>query len=276
MVEIDLTTLQGWSDLADGIYNITVGATAQGYERIKVSEPVQITKGNPQPVETGYILFSSSESFNLYTYGYVATWDGTLEYSEDGTNWTVWDGTNMIGGSTTLYLRGTSNTYISGAAGTTGRFVIAGTNVSCSGNIENLLDYQTVLNGNHPAMASKCFNYLFRDCQALITTPSHGGITNVSNCYSYMYRDCINITTLPKLYATNIESSCYRYMFSGCSNIKLSTTQDSEYVNEYRIPFIGEGTGGGSAVGNMFMSTGGTYTGDPQINTTYYTSNQLV
>jgi hypothetical protein len=66
-------------------------------------------------------------------------------------------------------------------------------------------------------------------------------------------------------------------MFSGCSSIKLSTTKTGEYVNKYRIP-SGTATGvtATNALGSMFKNTGGTFTGTPTINTTYYTSNEIV
>ena len=53
--------------------------------------------------------------------------------------------------------------------------------------------------------------------------------------------------------------------------------QVSEYVNSYRIPAIGTGTDGGISTKNfMFSNTGGTWTGEPDLNTTYYTSNTIV
>ena len=67
-------------------------------------------------------------------------------------------------------------------------------------------------------------------------------------------------------------------MFSGCTNIKLSTTQTGEYQTAYRIPKSGTGTTATDTLQNMFAGTGGTFTGTPNINTTYYlsTSNTVV
>ncbi|WP_431768000.1 dockerin type I repeat-containing protein [Ruminococcus albus] len=50
----------------------------------------------------------------------------------------------------------------------------------------------------------------------------------------------------------------------------LSTTQTSEYSVEYKIPASGEGTTPSLALVEMFGGTGGTFTGTPVINTTYY------
>ena len=62
-------------------------------------------------------------------------------------------------------------------------------------------------------------------------------------------------------------------MFQGCTSLKLSTTQTGEYTQEYRIPSSGTGTTASNALTNMFVSTGGTFTGTPEINTTYYLSS---
>ena len=65
-------------------------------------------------------------------------------------------------------------------------------------------------------------------------------------------------------------------MFKGCTKIKLSRSQTGEYPTEYRIPTSGTGTIALDALTEMFMDTGGTFTGTPNINTTYYTSNTVV
>jgi hypothetical protein len=69
---------------------------------------------------------------------------------------------------------------------------------------------------------------------------------------------------------------CYNYMFRGCTNIKLAISKSREYDKEYRIPKSGNGVTATRALDNMFMQTGGTFTGTPSINTTYYTSNTIV
>ena len=52
--------------------------------------------------------------------------------------------------------------------------------------------------------------------------------------------------------------------------IKLSATQTDTYTKEYRIPATGAGTTATNALSGMFTLTGGTFTGTPKINTTYY------
>jgi hypothetical protein len=62
-------------------------------------------------------------------------------------------------------------------------------------------------------------------------------------------------------------------MFNGCDNIKLATTQTEEYTIPYRIPTEGTGTVGTDSTKEMFKSTGGTFTGTPALNKTYYLHN---
>ena len=62
-------------------------------------------------------------------------------------------------------------------------------------------------------------------------------------------------------------------MFSGCTSLKLSATKTEEYTIKYRTPMSGEGTTATGALTDMFGGTGGTFTGTPEINTTYYLSS---
>ena len=73
-----------------------------------------------------------------------------------------------------------------------------------------------------------------------------------------------------------LANNCYSSMFNGCTKIKLSTTQTGEYQTPYRIPTTGAGTNVAYSLINTFANTGGTFTGTPEINKTYYTSNTVV
>lgn len=364
----------------------------------------------------GAIEFSSALPFSVSK---PMNWDGTTEYLVNGTTWTTWDGSSVsstpTGTNYVLYLRGTGNTYFSGSTNSDGmKFVSSGT-ISISGNIENLLDYQTVANNQHPSMAERCFQYLFMgctnlssvdpdflsatslsnycyyymfngcsgltqlprlpaaslaqycyanmfqscsglieisagqlpattlathcydrmfaNCSNLVTVPSTllpattlatycysymflsctslvslpagflpattmqsycyesmfrscSGLTTLPNgllssttlatyCYRYMFYGCTLLADLPTLAATSLKTSCYQYMFGNCSVIELSTTQVDDYQTPYRIPSSGTGTTASNALANTFNGTGGTFTGTPTINTTYYTSNTV-
>ena len=258
-----------------------------------------------EPITT-YLSFIGNEDFTLKTGNTTKNWDGTLEYSTDTTTWNTWDGTEISSVGSKLYLRGTGNTKITGGDSPDYSFVFTGTDaleIACKGNIENLLDYETVSAGNHPTMASYCYYAMFNGlslttapelpattladhcydnmfywCSLLTTAPELPATTLARNCYDSMFRGCTSLKTAPALPATTLAEACYRNMFNGCTKIKLSTTQTGEYQTVYRIPKSGAGTTATNALMDMFSGTGGTFTGAPSINTTYYlsTSNTVV
>ena len=328
-----------------------------------------------------YLTFSSPSSFTLAVNDATKHWDGTLEYSTDASTWSTWDGTTTLSSATSgsdnvLYLRGIGNTVITGKSNSY-KWVLTGSNIACTGNIENLLDYETVESGAHPTMAvycyyymfdgctgltqapalpattmkghcysrmfygctgltqapalpattlaaycyeymfysctsltqapalpattvaSYCYAYMFRGCTGLTQAPALPATTMITYCYSnmfdgctgltqapalpatkvaescykYMFRGCTSLTQVPALPATNLKRECYSNMFDGCTSLKLSSTQTGEYTQEYRIPSSGTGTTATNALVEMFTGTGGTFTGTPEINTTYYLSN---
>ena len=199
---------------------------------------------------TNYLTFSSPDPFSIS----VATpgWNGKLYYSTDTKTWAEWTGIKVnateADGPYALYFAGVGNTKISG--GSSYKWTLNGSNISCTGNIESLLDYETVEAGQHPTLAD--------------------------HCYSYMFNGCTSLTTAPSLPATTLADYCYYGMFNSCTKIKIAVSKSSEYNKEYRIPKSGYGETAWIALDNMFTQTGGTFTGTPSINTTYYTSNTIV
>ena len=305
------------------------------------------------------LSFIGNEDFTLKTNNTTKNWDGTLEYSTDATNWNTWNGTEISSVGNNLYLRGTGNTKITGSSTNSidYKFVFTGTDalkIACKGNIESLLDYETVSAGGHPTMANycyasvflgctslttapalpattltdncydgmfygctslttapelpatmltddcymsmfqgctslttapelpattlaeRCYAYMFGDCTSLTTAPELPATTLATDCYGGMFYGCTSLTTAPELPATTLAIYCYGSMFRGCTKIKMSSTKTGEYQTAYRIPKSGTGTTASDALTGMFASTGGTFTGTPEINTTYYTSNTVV
>ena len=374
MAETYSTLAALFTDIADAIREKT-GTTAT-----IVADDFPDAIRNVLQVKT-YLTFSSPSSFTLKVNDTTKHWNGTLEYSTDTSNWSTWDGTTTLSSATSgsdnvLHLRGTGNTVITGDNNSY-KWVLTGSDIACTGNIENLLDYATVESGNHPTMANYCYRYMFRDCTSLTRAPALSATTLSTYCYSNMFQgctgltqapalpattladdcyndmfygctgltqapalpattlknycyqsmfractsltqapvlpattladycyndmfysctgltqapalpattlknycyqgmfyDCTSLTQVPALSATKLKNYCYRYMFQGCSKIKLSSTQTDEYTQEYRIPSSGTGTTATNALTYMFISTGGTFTGTPAINTTYYLSN---
>ena len=127
-------------------------------------------------------------------------------------------------------------------------------------------------------LAHSCYQLMFYGCTALTQAPALPATTLADYCYSSMFSGCSSLTQAPELPATSLANNCYESMFSGCTALKLSSTKTVEYAQEYRIPTTGTGTTATDALTNMFVSTGGTFTGTPAINTTYYlsTDNMIV
>ena len=278
-----------------------------------------------------YLTFSSpAGEFTLNVFRGEKLWDGALFWSTDAASWTAWDGEAVrrsAGGK--LHLRGTGNSVISGPGqqGEPAEQWEASGPVHCSGSIETLLDYETVLRGGHPAMGAYCFQALFMDfpllsapelpatalsegcycrmfygCAALTVPPELPAAALETVCYAQMFEDCACLASVPRLPATALAYGCYEDMFSGCAaltalpelpaaalaercyncmfldcaNIRLSAAQDAVYRYPCRIPRDGGGTGAAGALDDMFYGTGGTFTGTPEINTTYYTDHAPV
>ena len=127
-------------------------------------------------------------------------------------------------------------------------------------------------------LANYCYSDMFAGCTSLTKAPALPATTLANNCYHFMFLNCTSLTQVPALPATTLANQCYNGMFSGCTSLKLSSTQTGEYTQEYRIPTIGTGTTATDALTDMFTSTSGTFTGTPEINTTYYlsTDNMIV
>ena len=126
-------------------------------------------------------------------------------------------------------------------------------------------------------LAIYCYSSMFHGCTALTQAPALPATTLSTSCYSSMFDGCTALTQAPALPATTLSTSCYSFMFRGCTSLKLSSAKTGEYTQAYRIPTTGTGTTKTGALTNMFTFTGGTFTGTPAINTTYYlSSNNMI
>lgn len=236
---------------ADTASSHTISISRFTQEVVKIDRKYLPPQSKPvfKPEGKSYLTFRSPNEFTLSLRYGEKGWNGTLEYFASNETWTTWSGRNALsavanGGEYVLYLRGIGN---SGIGGKECGWNLDGTDIKCIGNIENLLDYATVESGNHPIMRNKCYNNMFGACTSL--------------------------TQAPALPATTLADNCYYGMFSGCTGLKLSSIRTDKYVQEYRIPSSGNGVTANAALENMFTNTGGTFTGTPSINTTYYLSS---
>lgn len=262
-----------------------------------------IPPGMGKPVLVGnYLTFTSPEPFTIST---APAYSGTspvfyyMEYSTDTVNWNEWDSTETVlssalhGGEYRVYVRGLGNPRTS--MNYASRWRLSGKNIRCIGNIENLLDYRKVANGEHPKQGSMCFMDLFNGNSSLIEAPELPSLEAARNCYEVMFKGCPNLTKAPALPATIFSSgscyqmfqndtsliaiprlpatlsgsysNCFDQMFSGCTSLKLSETQSEEYPTPYHIPAV---EGSELWFSGMFEGTGGTFTGTPEPDTTYY------
>ena len=285
---VDLTTLPGWASLSTGSHDSTIVAKADGYKDSEPSAGVTVTKAFVPPTDCITFTGETSDFTLKATY---KEWDGTVEYSTDHNTWTVWNGSEISSSGKKLYLRGSGNTtfYTSNGA----RFVLSA-RAACSGNIQTLLEYSNPPTSipvnscyrymflsctsltkapNLPAttLANSCYNSMFSGCTSLTQAPALPATTLANSCYASMFSGCTNLTQAPALPATTLAVDCYGYMFRGCTSLKISKTQSSEYPAAWRIP--SSGTISSTLSGwnaNMLSGTGGTFTSNPSINTTYY------
>ena len=287
-----------FTDIADAIREKTGGT-----DTVVASDFPKVIRENLEKLIPGYITFTSPSSFTLAVNDATKHWNGTLEYSNDKKTWSTWDGTTTLSSTTrgsenVLYLRGTGNTVITGNSADY-RWVLTGSDIVCTGNIGNLLDYATIVAGRSPTIGVYCYSRMFYGCTALTQAPALPATTLANNCcqrmfygctsltqapelpattlaiycYDSMFQGCTSLTQAPALPATMLADHCYGYMFNNCSKIKLSTTMTEEYTQPYRIPITGTASSVTEPVTSMFYGTGGTFTGSPSINTTYYLSN---
>ena len=207
--------------IGDKSYSITVGNTNIG--KVYVGNSLVYQKEMPI-VSNNYLTFSSADAFTLETANSSKNWDGVLYYSTDTINWSEWNGTQIssaIDNNTHyIYLCGLRNMYI---AGSTKNFVLTtsvvnGT-IQCSGNIETLLDFEMVAQGEHPSMMDNCFANLFYDCSTLTTAPSLPATRLASRCYESMFAYCLSLINAPSLPATTLADECYASMFYSCSSL---------------------------------------------------------
>ena len=219
MAETYSTLAALFTDIADAIREKTGEA-----DSIIADDFPDMIRERLQVIPPLYITFSSPNSFTLAVNDARKHWNGTLEYSTDTSTWTTWDGKTTLssvtsGSDNVLYLRGTGNTKITGSNSYNYRWVLTGSDISCTGNIENLLDYATVEAGNHPNMAGYCYAHMFRKCSSLTQAPALPATTLAVGCYMGMFYGCSSLTQAPALPATTLTDYCYQAMFRNCTSL---------------------------------------------------------
>lgn len=112
-------------------------------------------------------------SFGSNTTPYGKFWKGTMYYSTDGDEWTVWDGSTLYAGpEKVLMFIGTGNTRVTGMDGKTymNKWELTGTGIEVSGNLASIVDYEAVLDGNVPDHETYAFYGMFRNNTDLVAS----------------------------------------------------------------------------------------------------------
>jgi hypothetical protein len=230
-VPIIVHTVNEQKDMA-----ITDIVVAAGSLYTQIGDGIYLWKEVEGSVVVPYLSFieENNEPFTLGTFAGCKNWDGTLYYSTDTENWAEWDGTEISSSNDgKLYVRGKGNTKIGGD--TSCSWVLSpNKRIQCFGNIENLLDYEVVEQGNHPVMAEQCYRDMFEDCTSLVQAPELHATTLTESCYEEMFWGCESLVQAPELPATTLAESCYSGMFSHCTSLTgqihcASSTSSSGY-----------------------------------------------
>lgn len=191
--------------------------TQSTFKTIKIERnritPMKVIEVIP---EIPYLTFKAEGEQTLQMSKIVTT----LEYSINKGKWEEL-GTNIIqfGGDKILQLRGkNSNGTATSAEGGKFAYIKFGTNtdVSCSGDILTLVNYEDLTNTN---TSDARFCYLFSNSSVLISAPTLSIMTLADNCYHSMFNGCEKLRLPPQLPATNLAKSCYHGMFSGCKSL---------------------------------------------------------
>ena len=270
---------------------------------ITLAEKLLVVTKHEEEVGNRFIEFVSSTPMTItpkYTNSGV-----TLQYSLDCTTWTNITSNIATPSANIIYFRGsatgTKSLFTASTPGNAWTFTGA-TNLECNGKLDRVLQ-NTLAEGRDildisstcfaymfykvstlikapelPAttLGNNCYSSMFYGCTSLTTAPELPATTLADNCYHSMFYGCTSLTTAPELPATTLSNNCYTGMFYGCKSLKISEKLTDIYDTAYRIPKTGTGIIASGSLSNMFVQTGGTFVGTPNINRIYYTENTPV
>ena len=250
--------------------------TVMGYKLKRITIRQNNVEKQVRP-EIPYLCFKANtagSTLKLRIWEWSPT-SATLETSTNGSTWTtytVWDTITLDNIWDKIYFRNTNeNGSAFNSYDNNYRFQMTWS-IAASGDIGYLINKNSVTAYTN----THIFYNLFYQCSSLTSCPRLPATTITQLCYNGMFYWCTNLETLPTLPATTLQDGCYGSMFRWCSKIKVSSTQTWDYQTEYRIPITWTWTDASMTTYQMLSSTGGTYTSDPSVNTTYYTSNTVV
>ena len=102
--------------------------------------------------------------------------------------------------------------------------------VSCTGDIRTLIDYENYQNVDTQNARFMC---LFRECTSLTTAPNLPAISLADYCYYGMFYECHKLEKAPELPATTLADYCYGGMFLNCVRLKNAPELPATTLAEY-------------------------------------------
>lgn len=179
------------------------------------SFPLEMS-GKTKPAYAPYLTFKSEKEFTLEYHLNHLTF--LLEYSTDNETWKQLIGNTPVNSKNgVLYLRGYGNKAISPPYTNGIRFV--GEEIQCIGNIETLLDYRLVMQGDHPPIEKRAFANLFNGASNLISAPDCPIVDITERCFNNTFSGT-GIKKAPDLPAEILKPYCYRGMFANCIDLE--------------------------------------------------------
>lgn len=214
-----------------------------------------------------YVLFEANNDFSLILNG--VAFDGHFEFSDDGREWnevTKNEYVRVKSKDGKLFFRGKGNRYFKNIGRYDSVFGLGTKDdkeITVSGNILSLIDYETVEKGKEPVMgggaffglfsglpiidasclilpslelSENCYSCMFERCDKLVKPPKLPATKLAKCCYSGMFYDCERLEYAPELLATELADCCYSGMFRGCKSLKdapaLPATKLAEWCYE--------------------------------------------
>lgn len=236
----------------------------------------QIRPETVPPVFSNYLCFTAVESNS--TFALVRNWSAPIVYLETSydkqtrSDYTVGTIIILANVGDKVYMRSKSETPTGFSSSQADCYTFSMTwKIWASWDVCSLL-----CKNGADTITNYAFINLFNGCTALTSAPSISATYFYPLCCAGMFFWCSSLATLPKIHATTLDNWCCNVMFGSCSSIKISATQTWEYQTPYRIPTEWTWTPWVEPLWHMFSGTWGTFTGTPSINTTYYTSNQVI
>ncbi len=132
-------------------------------------------------------------------------------------------------------------------------------------------------------LADSCYSSMFEGCTGLISASKNLPAKQMKEyCYFRMFKDCTNLTRPPKFEKSGyfalkpepwiLSQCCWKEMFKDCSSLMINNTgegtpflivTDKHIISQFGGPDPEPDT-------DMFEGTGGSWTGAPESENTYY------